>query len=80
MTGPSAIGSEKGIPQSWVSANAHRVVLSGGLNAHNVGEAIARLRPCAVDISSGVEIAKGVKDPTLIREFIEAVRATDTPN
>ena len=70
----------QGIPQSWVSANAHRVVLSGGLNAHNVGEAIARLRPCAVDISSGVEIAKGVKDPTLIREFIEAVRATDTPN
>ena len=70
----------QGIPQAWLSANAHRVVLSGGLNARNVGEAIARLRPCAVDISSGVEITKGVKDPALIRTFIEAVRATDTPN
>ena len=70
----------QGIPQAWLSANAHRVVLSGGLNVRNVGEAIARLRPCAVDISSGVEITKGVKDPALIRAFIEAVRATDTPN
>ena len=70
----------QGIPQLWLSANAHRVVLSGGLNVRNVGEAIARLRPCAVDISSGVEITKGVKDPALIRAFIEAVRATDTPN
>ena len=70
----------QGIPQLWLSANAHRVVLSGGLNVRNVGEAIARLRPCAVDISSGVEITKGVKDPALIRAFIEAVRATDTPS
>ncbi|CAN1552172.1 TrpF Phosphoribosylanthranilate isomerase [Burkholderiaceae bacterium] len=70
----------QGIPQAWVSANAHRVVLSGGLNTRNVGEAITRLRPCAVDISSGVEIAKGVKDPALIREFIQAVRATDSAN
>ncbi len=70
----------QGIPQAWVSANAHRLVLSGGLNTRNVGEAITRLRPCAVDISSGVEIAKGVKDPALIREFIQAVRATDSAN
>ena len=54
--------------------------VDGGLNVRNVSEAIARLRPCAVDISSGVEITKGVKDPALIRAFIEAVRATDTPN
>ncbi|QWE15772.1 phosphoribosylanthranilate isomerase [Polynucleobacter sp. AP-Nino-20-G2] len=67
----------QGIPQEWISANAHRVVLSGGLNAHNVGEAIARLHPCAVDVSSGVEISKGVKDPALMREFIQAVRAAD---
>ena len=67
----------QGIPQTWVSANAHRVVLSGGLNAHNVGEAIARLHPCAVDVSSGVESSRGVKDPVLMTEFIKAVRATD---
>lgn len=67
----------QGIPQAWISANAPRVVLSGGLNVHNVGEAIARLHPCAVDVSSGVEISKGVKDHALMREFIQAVRAAD---
>ena len=67
----------QGIPQTWVSANAHRVVLSGGLNTHNVGEAIARLHPCAVDVSSGVESSRGVKDPVLMTEFIKAVRAAD---
>ena len=67
----------QGIPQTWVSANAHRVVLSGGLNTHNVGEAIARLPPCAVDVSSGVESSRGVKDHMLMTEFIKAVRAAD---
>ena len=67
----------QGIPQTWVSANAHRVVLSGGLNTHNVGEAIVRLHPCAVDVSSGVESSRGVKDPMLMTEFIKSVRAAD---
>ena len=67
----------QGIPQTWVSENAPRVVLSGGLNTHNVGEAIARLHPCAVDVSSGVEISRGVKDPALMAEFVKAVRASD---
>lgn len=65
------------IPSTWANVNAHRVVLSGGLNSHNVGEAIARLHPCAVDISSGVEISKGVKDPALIKQFVDAVRSAD---
>ena len=65
------------IPTAWANENAHRVVLSGGLNAHNVGEAIARLHPCALDISSGVEISKGVKDPALIQQFVDAVRVAD---
>jgi len=67
----------QGIPQTWVSENAPRVVLSGGLNTHNVGEAIARLHPCAVDVSSGVESSRGVKDPALMAEFVKAVRAAD---
>ncbi len=67
----------QGIPQAWISANAPRVVLSGGLNVHNVGEAIVRLHPCAVDVSSGVEISKGVKDHALMKQFIQAVRAAD---
>jgi phosphoribosylanthranilate isomerase len=51
------------------------LVLSGGLNAGNVGEAISRVRPAAVDVSSGVESAKGIKDAEKIRAFVAAVRA-----
>lgn len=51
------------------------LVLSGGLDAGNVGEAIARVRPAAVDVSSGVESGKGIKDAEKIRAFIAAVRA-----
>ncbi len=43
------------------------VVLSGGLDAGNVGEAIARVRPAAVDVSSGIEAARGIKDAEKIR-------------
>ena len=53
------------------------VVLSGGLNPANVTDGIARLRPWAVDVSSGVESAKGVKDAGLMRRFCEAVRQAD---
>jgi phosphoribosylanthranilate isomerase len=54
-----------------------RLILSGGLHAGNVGEAIERLHPWAVDVSSGVEASKGVKDARKVREFCEAVRAAD---
>ncbi len=60
------------------------LVLSGGLTAANVGGAIRRVRPWAVDVSSGVEAigpdgapAKGIKDPERIRAFIEEVRHAD---
>lgn len=53
------------------------LILSGGLDAGNVGDAIRRLRPAAVDVSSGVEAAKGVKDATRINAFVEKVRQAD---
>jgi phosphoribosylanthranilate isomerase len=53
------------------------VVLSGGLNPANVIDGVMRVRPWAVDVSSGVEASKGVKDATLIRRFCEAVREAD---
>lgn len=56
---------------------APRVVLSGGLNTRNVAEALRRIRPYAVDVSSGVEQSRGVKDVVKIRSFIEAVCQTD---
>jgi len=56
---------------------APRVVLSGGLSVQNATEAVARVRPYAVDISSGVEQQKGIKDARKIAAFIAAVRAAD---
>jgi phosphoribosylanthranilate isomerase len=53
------------------------VVLSGGLNAANVIGGILQVRPWAVDVSSGVESAKGIKDPLAIRQFCDAVREAD---
>ena len=51
------------------------LILSGGLDAGNVADAIARIRPAAVDVSSGVESGKGIKDAEKIHEFVAAVRA-----
>jgi len=51
------------------------LILSGGLDEDNVGEAVRRLRPAAVDVSSGVEASKGIKDPGKMRAFVAAVRA-----
>jgi phosphoribosylanthranilate isomerase len=53
------------------------VVLSGGLTADNVGDALRRVRPAAVDVSSGVETGKGIKDHSKIAAFVAAVRKAD---
>jgi phosphoribosylanthranilate isomerase len=53
------------------------VVLSGGLNPANVIDGILQVRPWAVDVSSGVESAKGLKDAALMRRFCAAVRQAD---
>lgn len=50
------------------------VILSGGLNAANVVEAIGTVRPAAIDVSSGVESAPGRKDRAKLREFFDALR------
>lgn len=53
------------------------LVLSGGLTRDNVREAIRRVRPWAVDVSSGVEVSKGIKDAAQIAAFIAEVRNAD---
>jgi phosphoribosylanthranilate isomerase len=65
------------IPQELQELNMP-IVLSGGLDSGNVAQAIRRVRPAAVDVSSGVELsagARGIKDHEKIRAFVAAVRA-----
>ena len=56
---------------------APRIILAGGLDAGNVADAIERVRPYAVDVSGGVERAKGIKDHRKINDFMQGVRDGD---
>ena len=71
-------GGGKVFDWSLIPPNMQKpIVLSGGLDAGNVGEAVVRVRPAAVDVSSGVELnaaAKGLKDARKMRDFVAAVR------
>jgi phosphoribosylanthranilate isomerase len=58
-------------------ARVAEVILAGGLDADNVGDAIRFVRPWGVDVSSGVERERGVKDPAKIKEFVARVRAIE---
>jgi phosphoribosylanthranilate isomerase len=55
------------------AASQRPVILAGGLNAANVADAIRQVRPRALDLSSGVESAPGVKDPLKLRTFFQAL-------
>ncbi|MDR1462134.1 MAG: phosphoribosylanthranilate isomerase, partial [Azoarcus sp.] len=71
-------GGGKTFDWSLIPAGPSRpLVLAGGLRPGNVGEAVRRLRPWAVDVSSGVEITKGVKDAAKIAAFVAEVRNAD---
>jgi phosphoribosylanthranilate isomerase len=67
-----------GEPIDWSIAEAiarrRPVILSGGLNAGNLLLAIEAVRPVAIDVSSGVESAPGIKDPAKLRELFDALR------
>jgi phosphoribosylanthranilate isomerase len=54
------------------------IFLAGGLTAENVADAIRKVRPFGVDVSSGVESGRGQKDPEKVRAFVKAVRSTST--
>jgi phosphoribosylanthranilate isomerase len=58
------------------------IILAGGLNPDNVTDAVRIAQPYAVDVSSGVEVPNhpGIKDPAKLRDFIQAVRSTDSTN
>jgi phosphoribosylanthranilate isomerase len=58
-------------------ALAPNIVLAGGLDVSNVGDAVRRVRPYAVDVSGGVEAEKGIKDRHKIRAFVEEVRRAE---
>lgn len=71
-------GGGKTFDWSLIPAGFERpLVLSGGLDVDNVVEAVRRVRPWAVDVSSGVESAKGIKDAVKIAAFIAGVRHAD---
>ncbi len=71
-------GGGKVFDWSLIPSNVRSpVVLSGGLHAGNVAAGMLQVRPWAVDVSSGVEVSKGLKSPDLIRQFCDAVRKAD---
>ena len=79
LEGPGRGG--RGVRPDWARASRAtqhgRLILAGGLTPENVGDAIRAVRPYGVDVSSGVESSRGVKDPALILAFLQAVREAE---
>lgn len=74
----SNIAGGNGTPFDWTILKGRKFpkpwMLSGGLTPDNIGDALSILSPDAVDVSSGVESSRGIKDADKIREFIQAVK------
>ncbi|MAY81315.1 MAG: hypothetical protein CL930_11100 [Deltaproteobacteria bacterium] len=70
-----------GVLADWdrIEALRHstRLVIAGGLTPENVGAAIAQMHPYGVDVSSGIEVSRGIKDPERIHAFMAAVRKAE---
>lgn len=73
----SGVGRQVDLNRAAGMARLGEMVLAGGLRPDNVGRAIVTVRPFGVDVSSGVEMAPGVKSLALIRSFVAAVRAAE---
>ncbi len=65
------------IPLARLRGLPMRLVVAGGLNAINVGPLVSEIRPWGVDVSGGVEVEPGKKDPEKVRAFVRAVRQAD---
>jgi phosphoribosylanthranilate isomerase len=77
-SGRSGMGERADWVEAARVAAMTQVVLAGGLDERNVADAVRAVRPFGVDVSSGVEARRGVKDVAKIREFIRAARAAET--
>jgi phosphoribosylanthranilate isomerase len=76
-----SLSSGSGERADWTAAarlaRTTQLVLAGGLDPSNVGDAVRAVRPFGVDVSSGVESSRGIKDAARIREFIRSARAAE---
>jgi phosphoribosylanthranilate isomerase len=83
LDAPSEVYGGSGTTFDWTRVpdrRSRRLILAGGLTSGNVARALQTVRPYAVDVSSGVEEAPGIKSAARIREFVDAVRTADEPS